>query len=60
MLRGKMKECEYGDCTNMTDEITEVAGEYFSCCPDCQEKVSDETGYCPVECMMGHGCDQSC
>ena len=57
-------ECDFGDCENHLpkDKMERYSDGYdtYYVCPACEDKVDDQTGFCPLSCQMGQGCDESC
>jgi hypothetical protein len=58
-------KCDYEGCyyEGQPEEFEVFKGSLDDCwyaCPNCVDKVIDQTGYCGVGCMFGYGCDQSC
>ena len=60
MTQMSNRECEYGDCSNEGYVEIEVGNETFLVCQDHEWTPEDQTGYCTIDCQMGHGCDESC
>lgn len=57
-MKSEIQCCEYCDCTEdgtVYDEQLEVW-----LCEKHSNMVEDHTGYCPTDCQLGYGCDQSC
>ena len=56
--------CAYAHCDKVLPktEMTEIGEEKDFLCPSCLIKFENsyDTGYCPMSCLLGYGCDQSC
>jgi len=56
--------CAYADCDLVLAKelMTEVGDEGDYLCPECLIKYDNgyDTGYCPMSCLLGYGCDHSC
>jgi hypothetical protein len=57
----KTKQCDkYCEgCEEYTDKLDDWASAY-DLCEECNDKYENQTGYCPLNCCLGGGCDQSC
>jgi hypothetical protein len=50
--------CEYCGCDEEGTVFIEELQVWV--CGKHENSVDDSTGYCPVDCQLGYGCDQSC
>lgn len=50
--------CEYGDCMEAGAVYDEELQAWL--CAKHEDSPDNSSGYCPRDCQLGHGCDQSC
>jgi len=56
--------CDFSECEvhlpkDKMEEYSDGCDTYYVC-PDCEDKIEDQTGYCSLSCQMGYGCDEVC
>lgn len=52
--------CEYYNCSNPATTVLVIHDIDCSVCDQHADDVTDDTGYCPISCQLGYGCDDSC
>jgi len=64
-MADQIKECGYAGCDSqevvyLLENVYDDDGAPILICERCENRMSDETGYCSMSCQLGYGCDQSC
>lgn len=56
----KTEQCDLWcqGCEDYTDKLEDEYG--YMLCSECNDTYENTTGYCPLSCCVGRGCDQSC